>query len=617
MCGIAGKIGPGSDAVLARIHHRGPDSQGSTLTPGPHPVWLGHTRLAIQDLSEAGHQPMKSRSSRWWVTFNGEIYNHLELRNRLNLPAWRGHSDTETLCEALDAWGVDETARRLNGMFAFGAVDLETQTLHLVRDAFGIKPLYVSNGPDACFASRIDAVLELTGKAPQMDQEALHAFLALRYVPSPQTLMQGISRVPAGHRISIDLQSRSRISQRWLHPTTERFDGSIDDAVEAYSLELRGAIKRQLLSDVPVGILLSGGIDSALLAALASESDSNIPTFSVGYAEGSQECELDDAAETAQLLGLTNTAIRLTSSDLWHALQHISAEVEEPLGTTSILPMWHLVRRTKHDVTVALTGQGADEPWGGYRRYQGELLLSRVHRTRLAKRPIIQEFMAAASSTTLRTSRIPDGLRRFAMAAPNQHTVDRFMELWALFSDQERLALAGPGSPSTAKDTVSEWLAWCRERTPDTMKQLLMVDTHLQLADDLLLYGDKNSMAVALETRVPMLDTQLIKLIESFPISYRLAWGKTKIVHRRLAEQVLPAHIIRRKKKGFGVPFAQLARRDWQPMLREILFDGKLTANLDSKALQQVWEQHQSGTDRSRQLFALTTLALWLEHHNV
>ena len=377
MCGIAGTVDIlfSDEDALHAMRHRGPDGRGGVaLTVSGRMVRLLHARLSILDLSPAGHQPMQSRDGRWWVTFNGEIYNHLELRERLEGP-FRGHSDTETLVELIASQGVDAILPWLNGMFAFSALDTLEGKLYLARDPFGIKPVYFYHeGPRFAFASEVRTLKAMGLAADGVDREALQLFLALRYTPSPVTLHRGVRRLPPGHVLEIDIESGSGRESAYVSPRAERFSGSLGEAAEAYRERLKQAVRRQLLSDVPVGILLSGGIDSALIAAMAGEAGHALPAFTVGFGGGHGECEIGDAAETARVLGLPFHPVEVSPDSLRDALPGIVGSMEEPLGTTSVMPMWHLVQRARQDVTVVLTGQGTDEPWGGYRRYQVEMV---------------------------------------------------------------------------------------------------------------------------------------------------------------------------------------------------------------------------------------------------
>jgi len=608
MCGILGSIGLNiSQQLVDSLHHRGPDGQGlEQIAVSNDSVWLAHTRLSILDLSPAGKQPMQSSDGRWWVTFNGEIYNHLDLRESLDIP-FRGHSDTETLVELIAANGIDKTVPQINGMFAFAALDTLEGKLYLVRDPFGIKPLYYSEeGQSFSFASEVRA-LKTLGLSGGIDHQSIQLFITLRYSPAPTTLWKGIRRLPPGHMLCVDVASGSHEITRYIAPVTNRFSGSLDEAVDAYRLETRAAINRQLLSDVPVGVLLSGGIDSALVAAMAKDSGRDLPCFSVGFGKGHSECEIEDAAETARVLGLPFSAVEVTPKQLLDALPSIAGAVEEPLGTTSIMPMWYLVQKAREDVTVVLTGQGTDEPWGGYRRYQVEM----VHRVM----PWNGLWKIAKAMSGL-VGTLPEFMERGLRTLPVADMAARSVEACALFSSDERALLLGDSSDGGAIERIRYWLDWMDSADCAPAEKMMRMDARMNLADDLLLYGDKLSMAVSLEARVPMLDIELVRFVESLPLQYRVALRKSKIVHKKMAESYLPASIVHRKKKGFQVPFGDWSRGIWKDWVAEKLLDAGQPhlRFIRRDNLEKMWQQHlQRHPDRSRQMFALLMLALWWE----
>ena len=379
MCGIFATTThiTNTDSILDLLHHRGPDSRGAeTVTTDTGTLTFGHTRLAIQDLSTAGHQPMSSKDGRWLVTFNGEIYNHYDLRRNLKID-FNGSSDTETLVEHIAAFGVRETTEKLNGIFGFAAFDTKLQKLYVVRDTYGVKPIYYSiDANNITLASELKPVQAVTG-LKQINASALNTFLSFRYTPSPATLIDGINRLEPGHMLSIDLKDMSVTKDCYSQANTGRFEGNLKEACDAYKDAMGNAVKRQLLADVPVGILLSGGIDSALVASFAREQTDDLTGYTVGFGDHYADCEVSDAAETANTLGIAHRFIEVDPESLINDLESIVTAVEEPLGTTSIMAMWSLTQLAKEDVTVALTGQGSDEPWGGYRRYQIEHWLAK------------------------------------------------------------------------------------------------------------------------------------------------------------------------------------------------------------------------------------------------
>lgn len=612
MCGIVGVIQARdkpilTNEVLQALRHRGPDGSGEkAVNVGDKTVWFGHTRLAIQDLTEAGAQPMASADGRWLLTFNGEIYNHQEMRRELDRQ-WRGHSDTETLVEALTAWGVDATIRRLNGIFAFGALDLLERKLYLVRDPFGVKPLYFADTAAGFgFSSEIRALAAVTGQRFGLDRESLNTYLSLRFVPSPHTLLKGVQRLPAAHVQCRHLDSGETHTHCYVQAGQSLYGGSLDEATQLYQSAVSTAVRRQLLSDVPVGILLSGGIDSALVAAMALDAGVKTPCFTVGYQEAGPACEIDDAAHTAKTLGLSHHVVRLGHEDLWGALESAVAATEEPLVTTSALPMWFLCKRAREDVAVVLTGQGSDELLGGYKRYQGELV---------RKLPLFSSTVSLLRPLLDSLPGVSDAVLRSAHSASIVDVPQRFEREYGVFSAASRLGLTGRADAGRTMQSIQQWLDWSAKGRPLTdAEQMMSIDMRMGLADDLLLYGDKVSMAHSIEARVPLLDTELVRLVESFPAHYKLSLGKSKIIHKRMAERYLPEAIVHRPKKGFQVPVGEMVRGAWRDRCEGLLFEGATLAELgvDSRELRRLWDEHQRRfRDRSREIFALLGLVVW------
>ncbi|MBI5643959.1 MAG: asparagine synthase (glutamine-hydrolyzing) [Deltaproteobacteria bacterium] len=610
MCGIAGftfdKASIHISHILDSLNHRGPDARGSVeISAGARNIWLGHTRLSILDLSPAGAQPMRSVDGRWWITYNGEVYNHQSLRGGLSA-GFRGHSDTETIVESLAATGLLNTLPLLNGMFAFSAVDTVDEKLYLVRDPFGIKPLYYapSGAGHIAFASEARALRRISGAAPEVDLNAVQNFLTLRYVPSPATLWKGIKRLPPGHVLTVDLRTQRTELASYIRPSDKRFKGSLDEAVEEYHKLLGRAVDRQLLSDVPVGLFLSGGIDSSIIAALLKERGRAVPAFTVGFGKGHRECEIEDAAETARVLGFPHVSITLGHDDLWGAFEKAVRSIEEPLGTTSILPMWHLAQKARRDVTVVLTGQGSDEPWGGYNRYQVEVL-----RKLIPFPSALRPFKSLGG-----ISGAPEFVERGLRCMPEGALAKRFKEAYSLFSSKERRLLTGDAGDGGAEDAIERWLGWAKDADVEPVEKMMMIDSRMGLADDLLLYGDKISMAASLEARVPMLDLEVVAFIESLPRKFKLALKKTKIAHKMMAKRYLPPSIVNRPKKGFQVPFTTLARGEWKGRIEEIILDSGAPyfSLFKRNAVEALWKGFTSGKmDYGRKFFALLALCTW------
>lgn len=609
MCGIFGTTlelpEETLNRTLAALAHRGPDSNGDirVQVASGRALTLQHTRLAIQDLSPNGHQPMVSQCGRWYITFNGEIYNHYDLRRELTVN-FRGSSDTETLVEFISAFGVEATIEKLNGIFAFAVLDVQANQLYIVRDPYGIKPVYFTHSEgELSFASEIKPLIAVHGKQ-KISVAGLSLFLNLRFCPSPETLLEGVNRLAPGHFAKFDLTDSQLSVHRYSQPTTAVFEGGLDEAVEAYHQVMGRAVRRQLLSDVPVGILLSGGIDSALVASYAKDHP-GLTGYTVGFGEQYADCEIGDARETADTLGIGHKHLSIDPASLLDELPAIVNAVEEPLGTTSIMAMWTLTQLAKRDVTVVLTGQGSDEPWGGYRRYKIEHLISGA--------PILASALARPFSKLARFSDKEAVVRGLGCLGISD-LAERFRQAYALFTDEQIQEML-PAAPELAKNRIQQWLDWLPQTTHlSSVEKMMRVDTRMNLADDLLLYGDKISMAFALEARVPMLDIELMRFIESLPIHYRSTYKQTKIVHKLTAEKYLPAHIIQRKKKGFQVPFGEWSKTNWKSSVESWLLrdDNPLFDVLNKQGVEKIWKQHlHGGRDLSKQIFALLTLSIW------
>ncbi len=609
MCGVLGAVNlPVDESVLDLIAHRGPDGQGLiTRECGAHQITLGHRRLAIVDLSDQGSQPMSTGDGVRHIIFNGEIYNHQDIRRNLESTSFRGHSDTETLLHALATIGI-RAVEQLNGIFAFAYLDLVEQRLFLVRDPFGVKPLYYSFSPKRlCFSSELKPLLSL---APDtVDSENLATLLKLRFSPSPVTLFKNIKKVRPGHILEIGLGGESLTCREYpfigqvFGPASPAM--GFGDALVEYRRLFESAVERQLMSDVEVGVLLSGGVDSALVAANAQRySAAPLKAFTVGFKDagtGSDVDEIDDARETADFLGMEHHTARIGFDDFLDTLSNCVRIVEEPLATTSIVPMHYLSRLAGSHVKVVMSGQGADEPLGGYGRYQGELY------RRFLSPPLARIGKSFAAIIGIRNERILRGLAALSQG----NDVARFLEAYSVFPDEEVERMTGvtTGGPHRALEYFYRLLG-CDD-LPSSVARMMAVDLRFGLSDDLLLYTDKITMHQSLECRVPMLDLELVAFIESLPYEYRVRLGRTKIIHKRLAELSLPASIVHRKKKGFLSPTSTWFRDG--DRLRSILLntDSNFSGYFDLAAVEQIIRQHQLGYNRERHIFLLLCLHCW------
>jgi asparagine synthase (glutamine-hydrolysing) len=609
MCGILGSINiPVQPALLDLIAHRGPDGEGLEDYPvGNHQVWLGHRRLAIVDLSENGRQPMATIDQRHRLVYNGEIYNHSRLRQLLPDGEFRGHSDTETLLETLARRGIDALGD-LNGIFAFAWLNLAERKLFLVRDPFGVKPLYYFLGANSlAFASELRPLLDMAPR--ELDRENLATLLTLRFSPSPDTLFKGIKKLRPGYVLEIQLDGAELAAREYrysLPPSRTAEVPSYKQALKRYGELFDQAVERQLMSDVEVGVLLSGGVDSALVAAAAqSRSAKPIKAFTIGFtgADSTGVDEISDARETAALLGMDHHVGRMGFADFLATLRTCVQIVEEPLATTSIVPMYYLARLASQQVKVVLSGQGADELLGGYTRYQSELY-----------RRLVPAFVARFAGTManrlgVRNERVTRGLE--AMAGGDD--VARFLGACRVFDTQQISALIGPGPDHASQRIEALYESLGCASLPASIERIMSLDLRFGLADDLLLYTDKITMRHSMECRVPILDHDLVRFVESLPWQYRVTMRRKKIIHRDYARRTLTPAIIERKKKGFLSP-----TQHWfqdSDALGAVLLNrnSRFSSVFDLASVAAVIRQHRLGFNRERHIFLLLCLYFWCE----
>lgn len=613
MCGILGSINRYFDeTTLNLIKHRGPDDFGiDAFEVNGHHVQFGQRRLSIIDLSPAGHQPMISPCDNFALIFNGEIYNHLELREKLpkNI-SFNGHSDTETILHYLIHFGTEKIVD-FNGIFAIAFLDINKKELTLARDPFGVKPLYFAqNETELIFSSEMRPIKSmLTTK--DLNQEALASLLRLRYNPSPNTLFEDIKKIPPGHIHKINLGATS------FESITEYFAGQLPKVrsatkevlIQSYGEELEKAIKRQLLADVEVGILLSGGIDSAIIASLAKKHyKGKLKAFTIGFEGDFEEDEIADAKETAEILGLEHHIKKISFSDFLGLIKECSRIVEEPLATTSMIPMYYLAQLAAEKVKVVLTGQGADEPLGGYTRYKSEIIRKKIPS---AFRKVVKPVAQLVGSKN-------EQLLRGANSIGISNEIERFLSVYEMFSVDEIKKLISV-EDTLSKQEISKFhrLLNCGSRQ-HAAEKMMAIDTRMNLADDLLNYTDKITMNFSLECRVPMLDIELVHFMESLPIELKLNSRQGKLIHKEYAKTLLPDSIINRKKKGFQSPTNKWFREEMES-LKDILLtdDSEFSKVFDQNYISEILEQHSAGYNKEKQIFLLLSIYYWFESNKI
>src|SRR5437016_3862727 len=618
MCGICGQFNfagdePVQPEIVRRmtdsIAHRGPDDEGYFFSG---PLGLGFRRLSIIDLA-GGHQPMFDAQQTVCITFNGEIYNYKELRQELKKygHCFRTNSDTEVIIHGYKEWGTD-VLNHLNGMFGVAIWDLQRKRLVVARDAMGIKLVYYRiAGGRFTFGSEIRAVLAGEQSQPEIDPTALNLFLRFRYTPSPLTLFQGIRKLAPGTMLV--LEGGKYREERWYDYTPIPFSRPREDEEAAHELlELyRGAVRRHLLSDVPVGILLSGGIDSGLLLALMNEQGGLWPTYTIGYGESFHDDELTDAAETAKILRAKHVTVKLDRAEFERCLPKIVECLEEPVAASSIVPMYFVSQRARQDVKVALVGQGPDELFGGYKRHLGVRYgdwwrwLPSVIR----------------SSVSFAVDRLPrnETLKRGVSSLGTLDRMKRYQDVFSLAPARIIEELFRDDTlPRRNGDEVADY--W-RDLIPqmahtDELGGFQLLEIRSSLPDELLMYADKLSMAHSLEVRVPYLDRTVVEYVQRLGAGFKIRNGIRKWLHRRVCERYLPSRILKRKKRGFAVNVVD----DWfhsslTGELQEVLLDESslMFGLLNPKPVRRLLEGHQSGRqDNHKLLFSLVMIEQWL-----
>ena len=610
MCGIIGSINfPIENSLLDLIRHRGPDRQSIyNDSAGKHNISFAHARLSIVDLSDAGNQPMISEDENYYLIFNGEIYNHLQLREKLKFKNFRGHSDTETILYYLIENGID-AIKDFNGIFAFAFYDKKEKTVFLARDRYGVKPLYYyKDSQKMIFSSEIRPIKKVINTS--LDSDSLNLLLNLRYCPSPATLYKGIYKIRPGHYAEIDLKKDNLniILKPFIEKYGKRLDISFNDAVNQYGDLFEKAIKRQLMSDVEVGVLLSGGIDSALVAGIASKYlPYKLKAYTVGFDSSYSVNELEMAHNTAKYFGLDHKTVKINSRNFFDIFHKCSGIVEEPIATTSIIPMYYLSELASKDVKVVLTGQGADEPLGGYNKYQCELY----------KKKFPNILFKIVSGLINMSGTKNENLIKGAHALTINDDIKRFNNIYSTFSEDEITKLTGSSDiPSNKYIAYYYNLLNCKSMKGSAEKMMAM-DLHMNLSDDLLLYTDKITMNFSMECRVPLLDLPLVDFIMRLPESYKLKIRKTKIIHKEYAKSMLPQSIINRPKYGFLSPTDLWFRED-MGRIKDMLLssDNIMLQHLDKKEIENILNLHKKGINKEKQIFLLLSLYEWAQSMN-
>jgi asparagine synthase (glutamine-hydrolysing) len=631
MCGITGLFRPGGgdEAALAgtaarmadALIHRGPDA-GGVWTNAPAGIAFGHRRLSILDLSEAGAQPMRSDCGRFTVTFNGEIYNHLDVRSELeaggSCPNWRGHSDTETLLYAVRQWGIAGALQRFSGMFAFALWDEQERTLTLCRDRFGEKPLYYGwCGRDLVFGSELKALAAHPDWAPSLDRTALTAFMRYSYVPAPGSIWQGIKKLPSAALVTFTADATPgmlpqpvaywSLRDRVVAAQSARI-GSETEAVDELQRLLSVAIKRQCLSDVPLGAFLSGGIDSSTIVALMqAQASQPVRTFTIGFSEGAFD-EADDARKVASHLGTSHTELYVDPKTAMDVIPRLPQMYDEPFADSSQIPTHLVAALARRHVTVALSGDAGDELFGGYNRHVwGGQLNARFGRM---PAPIRRSFAALLSAVSpepvgtlarlaqsllpqrLHVRRAGDQAAKLARIIGSSSFDDMYRLLCSIDSDPSQTIVRGEETDSWSNGEMSRLTA-----PLDPLDRMTLADSLSYLTDDILQKVDRAAMSVGLETRVPFLDKDVVEFAARVPPAMKVRAGRGKWLVRQVLYRHVPAALVDRPKTGFSIPLDDWLRGPLKSWAGDLLAPERLRRQglFNAGRVERLLGEHMSG----------------------
>ena len=642
MCGIAGIFdtrGSTSSEILhehalgmaASLRHRGPDDEG-VWADAAAGVALASRRLAILDLSPAGHQPMQSASGRFVLAFNGEIYNFSRLRDEFPHVNFRGHSDTEVVLACFERWGVAESLARFDGMFGIAVWDRSERCLHLARDRFGEKPLYFGwMGPTLLFASELKALRAHPAFSGDIDRDALALYMRHNCIPAPLTIYKKVRKLEPGTFLRIDATGAAHGQTYWslaasaLRAQSRPFAGSLQEATDAVEAKLRDSVRSRMVSDVPLGAFLSGGIDSSTIVALMqAQSSRPVKTFTIAL-EQDEYNEANEARRIAQHLGTDHTELCVTPQQALDVVPRLAAIYDEPFADSSQIPTFLVSQLARQHVTVALSGDGGDEVFGGYNRYVWTEKL--WHQIGWMPAPLRRAV--AGIITTVSPQRWNDAFAALGPLLPKQmkHRLPgfklhklagvldvrnsseaylRFVTHW----DQPSTLVIGASEPPTLISDVDRWPA-----LGSLTEQMMALDAITYLPDDILVKLDRASMSVSLEARVPMLQPDLLELAWSLPLEMKVGGGTTKRVLREVLSKYVPAKFFERPKWGFGVPLDSWLRGPLRAWAEALLDERRLQQEgfFDPKPIREKWAEHLAGRHWEFHLWDVLMFQCWLE----
>ncbi len=634
MCGIAGifHTHPRTDAASLHaeatrmadaLRLRGPDA-GGVWADEASGVALSHRRLSIIDLSPDGAQPMVSASGRYVVSYNGEIYNYQELRARLDYP-WQGHSDTQVLLAAVEAWGIEKALQEMNGMFAFALWDAREKTLTLARDRMGEKPVYYGWVGDAfVFTSELKALRTVEGFRPSINREALTMLMRTSYIPAPHSIYEGIHKLEPAHYITLSAGQRGAVAKPYWSfekmaraQSARRFGGTVRDATDALDALMRHAVGQRMMSDVPLGAFLSGGVDSSTIAALMqAQSSRPVQTFTIGFNEQGFD-EAPYAKAVAQHLGTDHHELYVTPREAAAVIPNLPHIYDEPFADSSQIPTFLVAQYARRHVTVALSGDGGDEMFGGYNRYlRGPALWRAISALPLPLRRLVAKALLVAHHTLAgkisgnsRTQRLVRKLGNYYEKIGTASAQEFYRGLCSIHNHPEELVLGAKAEMLANDDMGLPFAEW-----------MMMQDALTYFAGDILTKVDRAAMAVSLETRTPFTDPELMGFAWQLPLDMKIRDGQGKWLLRQVLDRYVPTSLIERPKAGFAVPIGEWLRGDLKPWAEALLAPDRLAREgyFNVQAVEEMWRQHQTHErDREHQLWNILMFQSWLETQSV
>lgn len=652
MCGFVGLLGGHGAGVSAdpavilrrmsnRIQHRGPDSAGIFIDAEAG-IALAHRRLAIIDLTPAGKQPMRSNSGRYVIVYNGEIYNHLEVRAELETsdlsPQWRGHSDTETLLAAVETWGVATALERCVGMFAFALWDQRDQLLILARDRLGEKPLYygwsgTGRKRTFLFGSELKALAAHPSFEGEVDRDALALYLRHGYVPAPHSIYRGISKLEAGCILTLRPDAETPSIERFWSGTQVAVEGranpldiSPTEAVDELERLLKRSVSQQMLADVPLGAFLSGGVDSSTIVALMqAQTDRPVKSFSIGFQEEAYD-EAKYAKAVAAHLGTDHTEMYVSPAEAMAVIPNLPEIYDEPFADSSQIPTYLVSRLARGEVTVSLSGDAGDELFGGYNRYRftsnfwrrissvpspvrravASVLTALSQEKWNALAGVVQPILPRSTQVAIPGDKIHKG----AGVLASRSAADLYYGLISCWRDPAQLVIGGVEPPTllTGRAPALEGLS--------DIERMMALDMVTYLTDDILVKVDRAAMAVSLETRVPLLDHRVVEFAWQLPMEYKLRSGSTKWALRELLYRYVPRELIERPKMGFGPPMGDWLRGPLRQWADSLLDETRLRNEgyFNPEQIVTMWDLHRRGqTSNPYQLWPVLMFQAWLE----